>query len=121
MSSLIDRLEEQARTIRGRLRHQELATPLGLIERDIAFVAEQLERVKEIHHDDMTKLRQIEFYNEQKLQRISGYDFHHREQLEDKLFKLDVERCRRMARYHDKLSELHEKLFVLFKRHDVLS
>ncbi len=121
MSSLIGRIEEQARTIRSRLHHREQATPLGLVERDIAFVSEQLDRVKAIHNEDMTRLRQIEFYSERQLDRLLGYDFSGREKLEDKLFQVDVERRRRMARYHDKLSELHEKLFVLLKRHDVLS
>lgn len=121
MSSVHEQLEDAVRNIRRSIRPKGGATPSSLLEVQIAFLAEQVDRVREVHQDQLRRLLRAECYVDTDLLQHEGYAQARlwpertsvRDHLKTKLGMIDQERRRLLLWYHHECSALESRLLEL--------
>ena len=114
MRSIIGGLETLALKIRGQIAdHGGPQTPRRGIEHEIAFVSEQLDRLRESHKTHLDSIRRVEFETEVHLTNVGPYEFDRQHKLRTKLFQLHKERRDRIDVYRKDMANLHDRLFSL--------
>lgn len=95
-----------------------------MVEQDIALAIEQLERLRELHKNQMRSLLRAECYLDTELMQLKSQTPRwsldsppERERLHHRLSALDAERRQQLAVYADKLHGLHEKLLSSIQKH----
>jgi len=124
MTTVTESLEERVRDIRSRVREAEETTPLSLLEREIAFIGERLEGSREMHRDLMDRILRAECYVGSDLLALETYNpmvfayrLKTRDNLKNKLLRLDVERRQLIAAHVVREADLHERLLRLLAQH----
>jgi hypothetical protein len=116
--TVTDLLEERARGIRDRYVEPERATPLSLLERDIAFSCEQLERLRTSVQDQLLRiLRNEATIGTDLLNLDASASAAFRDHLKTRIAHLDVERRQVLATYERNLAILRERLLQLLGQH----
>lgn len=120
MRTVVSGLEELAKSIRSNLDDHEGPTPLSLLEREIAFWSEHLDRVREVQEDMMRGILRAECDVGTDLLALESYApqvflirFKARDNLKNKLLQLDVERRRLITSHERDVAHLHERLLHL--------
>jgi hypothetical protein len=118
--SVTERLEDRARAIHERLKEDRRPTPLSVLEQDIGFVSEQLDRLRMIQKEQLDDLREQEFHFQKLLQRTNKYDADRRHRIEVILSRLARERRDRIGEHQERVAGLHDKLSTLFSQRSFL-
>ncbi len=125
MTTLTEGLEALALEIRENVVVlKRKPTVLSLLEQEIGLVSEQLDRVRQTHKEQLRRIMTAETYVDTDLIRLETYQpavflfrLKVRDNLENKLLKLDMERRRLIASHEQELMRLQEKLFSLVAQH----
>ncbi|MCZ6655526.1 MAG: hypothetical protein O7D91_21165 [Planctomycetota bacterium] len=125
MTSISEGLETLARDIRERGgTHKRKATALSLLEQEIGLISEHLDRVRDVHKEQLRRIVRAETYVDTDLITLQSYQpgvflfrLKARDNLEGKLLKLDMERRKLIASHEQEMMRLQEKLFSLMSQH----
>ena len=128
MAGISESLEEIAAGIRMNAKPGKLQpTTVSLLEQEIAFASEQLERIRHLHTEQLRSITKSESYVSTDLMKLDFYlpqlfdfRFRARDNLKNKLLKLDMERRRLITLYEQQLAELRRKLLSLIGEHSHL-
>lgn len=121
-------LERRALAIVSRPHATEPDSIVAGLEREIAFVMEQIETLRATRDRLSKNLLQIECYvntellqMEQRTPRYSPYRYPEREKLQRRLLDIEHERRDRSVTHEQRLAELHKRLLDLLNQHAVLT
>ena len=125
MTSISEGLEALALEIRERAgTHERKATAFSLLEQEIGLISEHLDRVRDIHKEQLRRIVRAECYVDSDLIKLQSYQpavflfrLKARDNLESKLLKLDMERRKLIASHEQEMMRLQEKLFSLMSQH----
>jgi len=122
--TIAESLEAIANEITNKLTLDSRVTPQNKIEREIAFVSEQLDRVRDVHEQQRRAILRAETYVDTDLMKLDSYhlrQFVHRHKVRDnlktKLLKLDMERRKLLGSSEQRISELQRELLTLLTKH----
>lgn len=122
-------LERLANTIRERTKKARLdPSTVSLLEQEIALTLEQLERSKEVHQEQLTRIIRAETYVDTDLIKLDSYHlrlFVHRHKVRDnlktKLLKLDMERRSLITLHEHHVTKFQSSLLTLLQQHSRLA
>ena len=128
MTSVHDKIEQLARSLHQSARAIDRATPESVLELQIAFQFEQLERLREVHRDQLRGILHAECYVDTDLMQLDSYApakiWHYRlgarDNLKNKLLRLDEERRRLLLWYEREMRDLGSRLLQLVSRRAIL-
>lgn len=117
-------LESRARRIRATRSSNHWDTSASaMIEREMALVLDEIERLRALHDAQLGELLTVECYTDTELlqmedrtPRYSPYRYPERERLQARLFALGQERRRVRAAQEDRLQPLHRRLLALLEQ-----
>lgn len=123
--TMAESLEELANTIRERTKKRRLdASTTSFLEQEIALTLEQLERAKELHQEQLTRIIRSETYVDTDLIKLDSYHLRQftnrhrvRDNLKTKLLKLDMERRTLISLHEDKATKFQSRLLTLLQQH----
>lgn len=125
--SVHELVEAQARSIRNHIRDRKDATPASLLELQIAFQLEQLDRLREVHREQLSSILHAECYVGTDLLALDGYapkTWHYRlgarDNLKNKLLALDAERRRLLLWFEREQRDLEVRLLDLVSQRALL-
>ena len=121
-------LERRARKLTENLDKGKWSlSPLSSLEREIALTVDHIERVREIHRNQLKSLFDVETYidtelmqMEERTPRYSHRRFPEREKSQRRLQSLEAERRKLKSQKQDKLESLHDRLLSLMDKHSLL-
>lgn len=120
MESLIELVEAAAAHVRLRvLGSPSYASPLTILDKQIAFVWELLSEAKYLSKKNLTEVYRARFNLESQIQR-ARYDSLKTKELEDRIGALDSEKRAVMLQQHHEISRLRERLFTLMSQRELL-
>ena len=125
LSTVSNSLEEKARDIaRDRLDNFWDSSLLAVIEREVALLLGQLDRVRTLHDEMQRDLLRDECYvgtellqMEQRTPRYSPDRFPEREKMHKRIQGIHQERRRLTSTHTDQLHTLEDRLLILLNRH----
>ena len=122
--TIAESLEAIANEITNKLTLDSRVTPQTKIECEIAFVSEQLDRVRKVHEQQRSAIVRAETYVDTDLMKLDSYHLRHftqrhkvRDNLKTKLLKLDMERRKLLGSSEQRISELQRELLTLITKH----
>ena len=126
--SLIDRLESRASQISSAVGSKKRVDPISLLEEQIAFITEQLQRRRALHKDLLNRLLIAETYIDNDLLKLEGYSpgsilqgFQAKGGLRFRLAQLDAERRHMLLTYFQDVVGLQDRLAQLLGQHSLLA
>lgn len=110
-------LEKRARALRKRaLKRVGSSDPRSSVEREIGFVIEQIDRLREVQKGQLAEIRRWEYEAERSMDR-PGADL---PGVAETRMRLEAKRRKLLLTYERDMSRLTERLFTLLNQHSYL-
>ena len=124
MTDHTNSLEERARDLAKDLGRRKETTPVvSLLEQEIALTLDHIDGFRDLHKRLLRSMLRSECYVESDLLKIETYDpilflfrFEARNDLKNKLLKLEIERRKLSLTYESELRTLWDRLLTLVNR-----
>ncbi len=127
MSSVIGRLEAIVLAVRQNLDRHVRPSPVSFLDEEIAFHAEQLERMNELHQEMLTDIVRAECYVgtdllalETHVPGVYKYRFGARDGLKARLLQLSIERRQLTLNHARNVAQIQEKLLRIVLQRSLL-
>ena len=125
MATITESLEAIALEVRENvIARERKPTALSSLEHEIALTSEQLDRLRQVHKEQLRRIVRAECYVDSDLIKLQSYQpavflfrLKVRDSLEGKLLNLDMERRKRIASYEKDIATLHDRLLSLLAQH----
>jgi len=113
-----DQLESRARSIRKRLKENQRPTPRSLLEEEIAFTVEKLDRLREIQKEQLDDIHETRFRIVGYLKRLDKYrEDPRRDIFHSRILRLDEEQRRRHTIHERDVRDMQNHLRSLLTQH----